>query len=174
MSRLLLSALLMLACAGAAEAQTVPEYRLKAELIERFTRFVDWPSHGNGPFVIAVIGRNPFGTHLHEIASTRRIKGRPLEVRYHDDITDIDRCDILFIASSEKRDLREILARTASRPILTVGDTAGFGAAGVIINFYNSGDTVRFEINEAALDTSGLRASSKLLKLARIVEGEGN
>jgi hypothetical protein len=59
-----------------------------------------------------------------------------------------------------------------SRPILTVGDSNGFATSGVLVNFYTSGDTVRFEMNETAIERSGLRVSGKLLKLARLVETE--
>ena len=93
-------------------------------------------------------------------------------VRYISDLAQVDGCEIVFIAASEKSRLASILARTEGKPILTVGDTDGFGAAGVLINFYTSGDTVKFEINEGAVDRSGLRVSSKLFKLARVIEAK--
>jgi len=51
-----------------------------------------------------------------------------------------------------------------------VADSGGFAEAGVLINFYTTSDTVRFEINETAVDRSGLKISSKLFKLAKVVE----
>ncbi len=161
--------------AGAVSAAEVPEYEVKAEFLERFTRFIDWPGEaGEGPFTIGVIGHNPFGGYLDRVVATHKIKGRTTEIRYIDDLTQIDRCQVLFIASAERERLPKILARTGSKPILTVSDSAGFATAGVLINFYNSTDTVRFEINEAAVEKSGLKVSARLLKLARLVErGEG-
>ena len=44
--------------------------------------------------------------------------------------------------------------------------------AGVLINFYTTADTVRFEINEAAVEKSGLKVSSKLFKLAKVIEAK--
>ena len=66
--------------------------------------------------------------------------------------------------------LPRILSHTDSKPILTIGDTNGYAAAGVLINFYTSGETVRFEMNESAIERSGLKVSARLLKLARIVD----
>jgi hypothetical protein len=40
-----------------------------------------------------------------------------------------------------------------------------------MINFFMSGNKVSFEINVDAVDHSGLKMSSQLLKLAKIVKG---
>lgn len=174
-SRVLLSFFLIAASGSlAADAQQAAEYQLKAEFLERFTRFIEWPSLAgdSGPFLIGVVGRNPFGAHLEQIAASRRVKGRRVEVVYFDDAAKIADCHVLFISSSEKERLQSILSLTRSKPILTVSDTSGFASAGVLINFYAAGESVRFEINEAAVERSGLRVSSKLFKLARLVGPE--
>ncbi len=155
----------------AARGEQVPEYELKAEFLSRFATFIEWPQSNAPNFTIGVIGTSPFNGFLDKIAA-RKIKGRPVTIRYITDPAQIEGCDIVFIAASEKTRLRTILARTASKPILTVGDTTGYAADGVLINFYNAGETVHFEINEGAADHTGLRFSSKLLKLARVVEAK--
>lgn len=157
---------------GAAE---VTEYQLKAEFIERFTRFIEWPDESvasREPFVIGIVGRDPFGEFLTSLAEKRTIKNRRVVVRHLDRDDELGSCDVLFVSSSEKEALAEILRATASKPVLTVGDTRGYAEAGVVINFYPDGDNVRFEINERAAKASGLDIQAKLLKLARIVEGE--
>jgi hypothetical protein len=160
--------------AEAVRSEQLPEYQVKAEFIERFTRFIEWPQGAStgGPFVIGVIGTDPFRGYLDKMAADRKIKGRPVEIRRFRDIAAVDSCDIVFISSSERARLPAILARTDSHPILTVADSNGFAASGVLVNFYTSGDTVRFEMNETAIERSGLRVSAKLLKLARLVETE--
>jgi hypothetical protein len=168
-------AAMLLICALSARAdEVVPEYQLKAEFIERFTRFIDWPSSSiaGDTFVIGVIGKDPFGPYLRELASTRKIKGKRVVVRTIDDGS-IESCHILFVAGSEGKRLASILARTSGRPVLTVGDSEGFGEAGVMINFFHSENRVRFEINVDTAEKSGLRVGSKLLKLAKVVGEEG-
>ena len=83
---------------------------------------------------------------------------------------EIPECHILFISGSYKERLKEILACTRNRPILTVGDTEGFAEEGVLINFYLVGSKIKFEINEKAVQESGLVMSYRLLSLARIVD----
>ena len=156
----------------AAHGEQVPEYELKAEFLARFATFIEWPpSAESHTFTIGVIGRNPFNGYLEKIAA-RKIKNRPVAIRTIGELSQIEGCDIVFIAASEKSRLQAILSRTESRPILTVGDSNGFAAAGVLINFYSTADTVRFEINEGAVEKSGLKVSSKLFKLAKVIEAK--
>ena len=54
--------------------------------------------------------------------------------------------------------------------VLTVSDTNGFAHQGVIINLIKVDNKIRFEINPAAAERAGLKISSHLLRLARIVE----
>lgn len=151
------------------------EYALKAEFIERFTRFVDWPAThvpggDRGTFTIGIVGDDPFGAHLRRLASSRRIKDRRVEIRKINEVSEIGRCQLLFISDLEQSRLGEILDATRERPILTVGDTPGYAEAGVLINFYLDGDRVRFEINEQAVAESGLQMDARLLKLARVID----
>jgi hypothetical protein len=178
-ARHIVSAVVVLALivgVAVARGEQAAEYQVKAEFLERFTRFIDWPSggEGHGNFLIGVIGDNPFNNdYLEQIAKNRRIKGRHVEIRRLTEPAQAEGCQIVFICASERDRLRRILSHTESKPILTIGDTAGFAAAGVLINFYTSGETVRFEMNETAIERSGLKVSSRLLKLARLVDPAG-
>jgi hypothetical protein len=50
-----------------------------------------------------------------------------------------------------------------------VGDSAAFSEQGGIITFVFEGDKLRFEINLESSERAGVRMSSQLLKLARIL-----
>jgi hypothetical protein len=152
------------------------EYEVKAEYLERFTRFIDWPadSHAGsaeGRFRLCVIGNNPFGSYLEDMTTEVKFKGKPAELNLIHDVREAQNCDLLFIAHPESQRLPEILKVTRDLPILTVSDTPGFANKGVLINFYNEGAKVRFEINQHAIKQSRLHVSSRLLGLARVVEG---
>lgn len=151
------------------------EYQLKAELLERFTQYIDWPeSTMSDPavaFTIGIAGKNPFGSYLDRFSKIT-IKGKKVAVVEYSDISEVDHCQVLFVTKAEDKNLEEILARTEGKPILTVGDTEGFAKRGVLINFYRYDDYVRFEVNQSAVNKSGLKFSSRLLKLARFVEEE--
>lgn len=155
-----------------AAEEVVPEYQLKAEFMERFTRFIDWPTSSSvndtqTPFTICVAGEDPFGPYLRNLASAHRIKSKPVIVRQV--TNDVRSCNMLFIGEIDAAEVGETLKKAAEHPILTVGDSPGLAEAGVMINFYRDDDKVRFEINNHAAERSGLHITSKLLKLARVV-----
>ncbi len=168
-----LTALLLLS-ASLFSADPSAEYKLKAEMLERFTRFIDWPagssvSNPSVPFVIAVVGVNPFGSSLERLKEMK-IKDKRVDVVEIKDLSELKSCQMIFISSSQEKNLTEILFRIETKPVLTVGDTSGFAQKGVLINFYREGDFIRFEVNQSAIDVSGLKFSSRLMKLARIVK----
>lgn len=150
------------------------EYTIKAVFLEHFTRFIEWPdssqtADASSPFVLSVIGENPFDSILEQVYAEQRIKNREVIIRYISTPDEISDCHMLFIASSAAEILSEILSNTRDKPILTVSDTNGFAAKGVLINFFLAGDKIKFEINEKAAHESGLVMSYRLLNLARIV-----
>jgi len=154
------------------------EYILKAAYLERFTRFIVWPdTTWESPvnfFEIAVIGDNPFGSTLESIYKKQKIKDRKVIIRYISSISEIGNCHILFICESKKGSLSEIIRYTQDKAILTVSQSFGFAAEGVIVNLYISGKNLRFEINEQSAFLSPLQVSYHLLKQARIVNPFGS
>jgi hypothetical protein len=54
-------------------------------------------------------------------------------------------------------------------PVLTVSDPKGFSKAAGIVELYVEGGRMRFAINLDAAVHSGLRLSSRLLGLAKII-----
>ena len=146
------------------------ESKLKAEMLERFTVFVEWPAFSNPTFQVGIIGTNPFGSKLEGVFRETKVNGKKAEIKTYTTPQGIGSLQILFISGSEAERLPEILAAVAGKPVLTVSDTEGFAEKGVMINFYQAGEYVRFEVNQRASQFSGLKFSSRLLKLARIVD----
>ena len=157
---------------GLSPAQVSREYDIKAAFLYNFITFTDWPEEAfnspESPYVIGVVGDDPFGRVLDDIANGERIKGRPLVVRRVTQVGDARRSHVLFISSSEERRVSDILRRLRGHPVLTVGDVPGFAAAGGGVNF-TMGERVGLVINPAALRAAKLNMSSKLLSLAKLV-----
>jgi len=81
-------------------------------------------------------------------------------------------CQIVFVSSSEIPHLADIIEAVQGENVLLVGETNGFAASGGTIEFTLEDDRVRFAINTDAADRSGLKFSSKLLALAKIVHDQ--
>ncbi|MCU1231493.1 MAG: hypothetical protein JWO97_4377 [Acidobacteria bacterium] len=157
-------------------AATAPEYLAKAAFIYKFATYIRWPTSpaAETPFVIGVLGKDPFGSSLFEVVRNRTVQGRPIVVRELTRAEDAVGCDLVFISSSERDNLRKIFALLAGAPVLTVSDMDEFAELGGLIGLTTEDRHIRFEINKGGIERAGLRASSQLLQLGRIVdEGTG-
>lgn len=144
-------------------------YHDKANYLEPFTRFIDWPpaSAAVKPFKIEILGQNFFGPYLDKIFNRKKLKNKPVVIRYISNIQEISHPHLLFISTSMKNNISEIIDYTKNKPILTIGDTPGFCQAGVHINFFYDRLKLNFEINEAAALAAGFNIRYHLLKLAK-------
>jgi len=152
-------------------------YEVKTAFLFNFAKFIDWPpssfANPQFPFTICVLGLDPFGNVLDEALQGKVIGDRPLALRRLKDKAEARRCQIVFVSSSESAHLAEILVSLQGANVLLVGETNGFAASGGTIEFTLEENHVRFSINTDAVNRSGLRFSSKLLALAKIVRDQG-
>jgi len=70
---------------GACGAEAPTEYQVKAVFVYNFSRFVEWPPQAftapDEPFVIGILGGDPFGERLDEAVRGERIDQHPLPVK---------------------------------------------------------------------------------------------
>ncbi|MCW3110007.1 MAG: YfiR family protein, partial [Segetibacter sp.] len=154
-------------------AQTSREYNIKAVFLYNFTQFVEWPSNTfpgpDAPFIIGILGDDPFHSSIDEAVANEKAKGHPIIVQRYRNVKDINNCHILFISNTESGKLREILAALASKNILTVSDIPDFATTGGIIRFITKENKIKLQINLPASKDADLNISSKLLQVAEIV-----
>jgi hypothetical protein len=157
----------------------------------KFLLFVDWPQvkpaditkePASNPekkiITIGILGKDPFGESFADVEG-KLIKSKKKRLvikrfgRFKGRL-DLTECDLLFVCSSEKRWLGEIMKKVNGKSVLTVGDMDGFLEAGGMINLMKVGNKIRWEINRAPAKKAGLRISSQLLRNAlRVVEVPG-
>jgi len=154
------------------ETTKLEEYKAKSIFLYRVCRFTTWPKETTWdparPLVISVLGTSPSGNHI-SIANNKKIGKRRIEIKYIKDLNEIDRSDVLFISTSEEYRLDKILKYVSNKPILTVGDTPGYGRKGVILNIFIKDKTMGFEINPGALRKTDIRLHSYLFEVGVIV-----
>ncbi len=175
--------LLLAAVAAAAQAPPRPaaplgasgEYAVKAAFLYNFAKFVEWPqgafAAAQAPFALCVFGVDPFGHGLDETVQGKTVQGRPVVVRRLDGLSGAERCQILFVSSSERQRFVEVLGAVAGHNVLTVGEEGEFARAGGMISFLLRQQRVHFSIDAGAAKRAGLAISSRLLDLAQPVAG---
>jgi len=155
-------------------AQSKPplEYQIKAAFLFNFTRFIHWPATAytanDAPFVIGIIGNDPFGTYLDDIVKGEEVDGHRIIVRRYRDVADVMDCQLLFVSSADPVRLKEILLPIVKQNILTVGDAERFIDAGGIVRFFKEQNRIKMEVKLAAAKSAQLEISAKLLKVALV------
>ena len=150
------------------------EYQIKAAFLFNFAQFVQWPTtafpESDAPFCIGILGSDPFDGALEETVRGEIIGHHKLIVRHAQHLEDLKDCQMIFISKSEEGHVPQILSDLDSKPILAVSEIGNFTQSGGAINFYLQGGKVRFEINPSSAQRVGLKISSQLLNLGKIVE----
>jgi len=170
---------LVLFCLGlsVARGQIVShEYPLKAVFLFNFAQFTDWPTNAfdapDSPFVIGVLGDDPFGALLDDAVRDEAVNGRTFVVERYQRVEVIKTCHILFISQSETQRLDKIVNSLKGKPILTVSEIDDSAYRGVCVRFITENNKIRLRINTDALQAANLTMSSKLLRVAEVISNQ--
>jgi hypothetical protein len=161
-------------------AQTPPASvsQIKAAYLYNFAKLVEWPAEAfkdaTTPIVLGLVGAESFGDILDQNMAGRTANGRKLVIVRLKAGDNLRACHLLFIGSSEKSRLPQILAGLKGSSVLTVGEIPHFAHSGGIINFFQEEKRVQFEINVEAAERAKLKISSRLLSLAKLVKDESH
>lgn len=149
------------------------EYPLKAGFIYNFMQFIEWPEESfiesGGALVLGVYGDDPFGGYLDQLQN-RDVQGHPVRVVHLRNLSELPGCHMLFVPEMEEGAMKEMFANLPSPAPVTVGEQAGFAAMGGTINlFLAEKKQLKFEVNMQSAHASGVKISSRLLRLAVLV-----
>ena len=159
-------------CAAGAQATADTEQQMKAGFIYNFALFTDWPApsfkDGGSPLVICIAGEQEILKSFEQL-KTKKIKDRAVTVCAYGDKATGAPCHIFYISTTNPSEAATLVARLSGPGVLTIGNADGFSRLGGIITFYRADNKLRFEINTDAAQRAGLKLSSQLLNLAKIV-----
>ncbi len=164
-----------LSAVASAGSPTLNEDQLKAAYLYNFARYVRWPDTAHessgSALEIGVVGGGAVSELLKKTVVGKKIEGRDLRVVDLSSPVGGRRVHILFIAGErDLEELEQVIADLIGTPVFAVSDVSGFAERGGIANFIAAKNRVRFVINKSAAKKAGLKVSSKLLRLADLVE----
>ena len=150
------------------------EYEVKAALIYQIAHLTTWPKETfkspRTPFIIAVLGKNPFNGHLKALEKKRKLlHGRSLKVKTCKTLREAGDAQVIIVTVKDAARRRALLARLDDKPCLLIGESSGFLGDGGHVRLLRSGRRIRFDLDLDAFKAAGLRAHSKLIKVARRV-----
>jgi len=145
---------------------------LRAAFMYNFAKFTEWPANvipRDQPMVFCVTDDAQMAEALEQILKGRAVGGHTLAVRRVALDNGLRACHLLYASGLDAKRTNELLGTVERLPVLTVGDFERFAQMGGVANFFVEDGKMRFAINIDSAQRAGLRVSSKLLMLARIV-----
>ena len=166
---ILFTCFLLTSCALAANAQEM-DYGVHANIIYRFTKYIDWPENKKtGDFVIGIVGETPLNEYLKTFVVNKMACSQKIIVKTYSSSSSVFDCHILFISENESSALKKIVARTAGTPTLIVSEEEGLAQKGSCINFIIADDRLKLEFNKTNIEQRHLNIATELLGLGTIV-----
>ena len=170
--RLLVLATLLLGVRVEAQT-TLGESQVKAMFVYNFLKFVEWPVDtsvgARDPFVVVIIGEGATADATERFLESKTIGERPLVVRRTKWDESLAGVRAAFVVEPDAKKRHRVLDAAATAGVLTIGEGESFTTTGGVIGLLVQDRKVRFDVDTSAAQTAGLRVSSKLLALTRVV-----
>jgi len=159
--------------AVAPAAPPASEHEVKAAMLYRVAKFIDWPAdsfaNSTAPFVVCVAGED-IVVRAFASLDGRKLNGRRVEVRsVRGDMLDLRQCHSVFFPRDTITDADYALSKLQGMPVLTVGEADDFAQRGGILALITRHERVQFAFNLPVSKRAGLVVSAQLLQLATVV-----
>jgi hypothetical protein len=153
--------------------QAVSEYQVKAAYLYNFAKFVEWPpetfTSTTAPIRMCILNDRSFESQLNQVVKDKNVAGRPVAVIPVQNGEQSRDCQVLFLGSLQNLQALRVIEILHGTSVLTVEESNGFVKDGGMINFVLQGNQVHFQVNHKAATQAGLRLSSRLLSVAKLV-----
>lgn len=167
--RLIVLVTVALFAARGANADSPGPPLLRAAFLYTFAIFTEWPAEDAGdPMTLCVVDESAVAAALTQIVAGRSVAGRAITVRVAT-AGNLRTCHVLYLPGAT---VARALEEVSGARVLTIGDGAAFVGQGGMAGLYLEGERMRFAVNPDSAARAGVRLSSKLLGLARIVKDE--
>jgi len=152
-------------------AQHETDYKLQANIIYRFTKYIDWPvNKKDGQFIIGVVGESPVFDELKSLSASKTVGSQKIVVVKMSPSAGSYNCHMLFISEEESGSLKRIAALTAEAPVLLISESDGLARKGSCINFITVDERLKLEINQGNIERRNLSIASELLELGILIK----
>lgn len=154
-------------------SQASNEYSLKGAFLYKFIHYTTWPASSfeddDSPLVVTLLGEHPGARDVEEVLRGKRVGPRPLELRRAHSPEECVGVHVVYALGEDVPLEQRLIALLQARPVLLLSDRGDFAERGGTLNFYLEEAKIRFAVNPKQAGKAGLKLSSELLKLAKIV-----
>ncbi len=170
---LIISILLFISNIEIARPQSIEKQAVLAVLTLNIARFTSWPevalNETKPRLNLCVFGDNII-QHSFEAINNKKAKNKTIHIINLSRLRNLQQCQLLYINNLDHNRLIPLLQELKNYPILTIGENIDFLQSGGMIGLENINGKIKLIINLPNLKQANLIISSRLLKLARIVD----
>jgi hypothetical protein len=167
----LVAAAIMLAAPAVSGAQSVTQPALRAAFLYNFAKFTEWPgSSPSAPLTLCVLDDGPVEDALNELVASSTVNGRAVAISRDVSGPRLRNCQILYVGDMTSGRTSAILEELRGAPVLTVSNGDDFVRNGGMVGLFVEDGRMRFIVNPDTAQRAGVRLSSKLLQLAKILK----
>lgn len=165
--------LLCFYCIAPVNSRTVEKQTVMAVLTLNIARFTSWPErifNAKEPIInLCVIGDNLVQQSFNNI-NKKVINNKTLHIINLSRLRNVNQCQLLYVSKMDRNKLKPLLVEMRGVPILTIGENVEFIQAGGMVGLEQVNGKMQIKINLPIIKQSELVISSRLLKLAEIVD----
>jgi len=132
--------------------------------IYNFIKNIQWQNVGN-KYVIGVYANNTTVEGMKSVLGARNFNGKILEIKRISSPTQASNCHIVFVSAANSSSIKKIKESANLANTLVVSEKGQLNN-GAAIAFVLENAKLKFRINKAACDASGLKVSKALLALS--------
>ena len=153
--------------------QSVTQPALRAALLYNFAKFTEWAADAAaaGPLTICVLEDSAVESALNDLVGGATINGRAVLISRG---ARLRTCHLVYLGIADRERATSILGELQGAAVLTVSNGPDFVRLGGIVGLFVDEGRMRFAINPDAAQRAGLRLSSRLLQLAKILKDDGH
>lgn len=167
----MLISMFLFLCISETRAWREVDYALYANIIYRFTKYINWPHEKkSGDFILGVVGDSPIYDELKTFAGNKTVGLQKIVIQKISPSASSYDCQMLFVCEDESKSVKRIAALTEGAPVLIVSESEGLARKGSCINFTFVDEHLRLEINKNNIEQRNLSIASDLLSLGIIVK----
>jgi hypothetical protein len=169
--RLVVLLTLVVGASALLSGQAVTQPALKAAFLYNFAKFAEWPGNSTStPLTLCVLDDSAVEDALGQLVGGGPVNGRGVTVLRSARTRALRGCHVLYLGDPDPGRSAAILDELKGAPVLTVGDGDQFVHGGGMVGLFIEDGRMHFVINTDVAQRVGIRLSSRLLSLARIVK----
>jgi hypothetical protein len=146
--------------------------KIKVVFLHQISKYVMWPVEpSQNGFTIGLYGEYPeFLSELNKLAAEKKHGNQPYIIVQYKNISDIKPCHVLYLTPESDGEISKVMERIKGQNTLLVTDNEGMTKKGACINFFYEDNKQRFEVSNENVKQQGLKISTQLSSIAKVID----